>query len=769
VSTSGRPTFPVAAPGVADFRGESAAEAAAHWKAVTSGEHLVPTHCAFCGVQCGMYLRVADERVIGVEPRNHDINKMRLCPKGVVAYQQIHHPDRLLTPLLRDRRDEPLRPVSWDTALDRVAGEVERIQSTFGRDSFGLLGGASMTTEKTYLAGKFARVALRTRHIDYNGRLCMVSAAAANKKAFGIDRAGNPWADMLEIDVIMVAGSNMAECFPVAMQYVWAARDRGARLVVVDPRETPMARTADEHVPLRPGTDAAFFNGMLHVLVRDDLIDHDFIAEHTVGFDEVRAAVAGDDPGRVGEICGLGPEQIERVAHLWGRAERCWAAHGRGLEQHVQGVENVLAVINISLATGQIGRPGAGYGTLTGQGNGQGGREHGQKSDMLPGGRDITNPEHRAHIAAVWSIDEADLPGKGTSMQEMIDQMVAGEIRGLVGFCNNPFVSLPNQALVRRGYDALEFHAQSDFFLSETAERADVVLPTTVWAEDEGLVTNGEGRVIKHNKAVEPPGDARPDWWIMCELARRLGAGDKFPFVRPADILDELRRASQGGVADYYGITYEKVEATGGIFWPCPTLDHPGTPRPFEGGRFYHPDGKARFHAVAWHEPAEPPDDEYPLRLTTGRTVAHFLSGNQTRRLPGLVEQTPRPWIEVHPSLGFTNGDPVRVVSRRGAVTYPALVTDAIRADTVFVPFHWSGPVAANVLTIDALDPISCMPEFKVCACRVEPADAVDPVPEPPMPEGQRPYQAEVAPLDESSPPTAPQGRGTAETGRSFR
>jgi assimilatory nitrate reductase catalytic subunit len=434
------------------------------------------------------------------------------------------------------------------------------------------------------------------------------------------------------------------------------------------------------------------------------------------------------------------------------------------LEQHIQGVENCLACINLSLATGQIGRPGAGYGTLTGQGNGQGGREHGQKSDMLPGGRDISNPAHRAHIAQIWGIDEADLPAKGTSMPEMIHQMARGEIRGLLGMCNNPFVSLPTHSMVRRGYDALEFHAQSDMFLSETCVRADVVLPTTAWAEDEGVVANGEARVIKYNKAAEPPGETRTDWEILCELARRLGAGDKFAFGAPREIFDELRVASRGGVVDYYGITYEKIERSGGVFWPCPDESHPGTPRLFEGGRFYHPDGKARFSPVEWHPPAEPPDEEYPLRLTTGRTVAHFLSGNQTRRLTGLVEQTPRPWVEVHPSLGFADGDPVRVESRRGAVTYPALTTETIRPDTVFVPYHWASPVAANILTIDALDPISKMPEFKVCAVRVERGDRIDPVSLPPMPPGLEPYKGETAPLGEERSPTMPQGRGTSES-----
>jgi assimilatory nitrate reductase catalytic subunit len=425
----------------------------------------------------------------------------------------------------------------------------------------------------------------------------------------------------------------------------------------------------------------------------------------------------------------------------------------------VQGVENCLTVINLALATGQLGRPGAGYGTITGQGNGQGGREHGQKSDMLPGMRDIENPEHRATIAERWGIAEEDLPHKGTSFVEMMEQMRRGEIRGVLGFCNNPFVSLPNLAAVRAAYDALEFHAQSDFFLSETAARADLVLPSTVWAEDEGTTTNAEGRVVKHNKAAEPPGEARSDWWIVCELARRLGAAEGFGFSSPREIFDDLRAASAGGVADYAGITYEKVEETGGVFWPCRTEDDPGTPRLFEDRRSYFPDGRFRFHAVEWHEPAEPVDETYPLRLTTGRTVAHFLSGNQTRRLGALVEQTPRPWVELHPSLGFGNGDPVTVITRRGRITLPALVTDTIRPDTVFIPYHWASPVAANELTVDALDPVSKIPEYKVCACRVELGSALDPVSAPPVAPGA---EVAVAAADDR-PPTAPQGRGTAE------
>ncbi|MEU9122891.1 molybdopterin oxidoreductase family protein [Streptomyces sp. NPDC048506] len=734
------------------------------WHADQAGETLVPTHCCFCGVQCGMYLRVNRAgKVFGVEPRNHDINRMRLCPKGINAYQQVNHPDRLTSPLIRQNRDEPFRECTWEEALDVTAEEIRRIQRTYGHDAFGMLGGASLYTEKTYLVGKFARVALRTKHVDYNGRLCMVSAAGANQLAFGIDRAGNPFSDILLSDCVLIAGSNVGECFPVMTQYVWGARDRGAKLIVVDPRETPVARTADLHVPLKPGTDAAFFNAVLHAIVRDGLTDEKYLAEHTTGWREVKAAVEHCPPSRAADICGVDIARIEQVAHWFARAERAMAWHARGVEHHSQGVENCLSIINLCVATGNLGRPGAGYGTLTGQGNGQGGREHGQKSDLLPGGRSITNPEHRHEISYLWGIPEDELPVAGTSMMEMVHQMRHGEIRGLIGVCNNPFVSLPHHHVVKQGYDALEFHVQLDFFLSETCANAHVVLPVTVWAEDEGVMANAEARVIKHNKAQEPPPGVRTDTWILCELARRLDAGDKFRFTHSRDVFEELRIASAGTVNDYYGITYERLEETGGIAWPCPTLEHPGTPRLFEDGRSYHPDGKIHLQAVTWQPPVDPYDEEFPLSLTTGRTVAHYLSGNQTRRLGALVEQTPRPWVEVHPSHGFRNGQPVRVVTRRGSAVYPALVVESIRPDTVFVPYHWPAPTAANILTIDALDPRSKIPAYKVCAARIEAATAVDEVPAPPTAPGHEAYPAAQVSRTDPLPPTAPQGRGTAE------
>ena len=754
----------VSPPGTRNFR-DAGGIPADEWHANQVKQTLVPTHCCFCGIQCGMYLRVDEHgKVFGVEPRNHDINRSRLCPKGLNAYQQVNHPDRLTAPLMRRSRDEPLREVGWDEALDFTVAEIRRIQGAHGNDAFGLLGGASLFTEKTYLVGKFARVALKTRHLDYNGRLCMVSAAGANKLSFGIDRAANPFADILQTDCLLIAGSNVGECFPVMTQYLWGARDRGATLIVVDPRETAIARTADIHVALRSGTDAAFFNAVLHVVVREGLTDETFLAEHATGWEDLKKTVAEYPPERAAEICGIPAQQVEDVARMFAGAGRAMAWHARGIEHHTQGVENCLTVINLCTATGNLGRPGAGYGTITGQGNGQGGREHGQKSDLLPGGRSINDPEARRFISDFWGIDEAELPQAGTSMMEMVWQMQRQEIRGLIGICNNPFVSLPNHAVVKDGYDTLDFHAQFDFFLSETAANAHVVFPVTTWAEDEGVMANAEARVVKHNRAQEPLPGVRTDTWVMCELARRLGVGDKFAFDGSRAVFEELRHASAGSVNDYYGITYERLEQTGGIAWPCPDLDHPGTPRLFEGGLTYHADRKVHLQTVEWHPPADPFDEQYPLRLTTGRTVAHFLSGNQTRRLGALVEQTPRPWVELHPTHGYCNGDPVRVTTRRGTTVLPALVTLAIRPDHVFIPYHWPSPTAANGLTIDALDPRSKIPEYKVCACRIDPAPALDEVPAPPMPPGRAAYPQAQASRNDPLPPSAPQGRGTGET-----
>jgi len=689
-------------------------------------EKIVPTHCCFCGQQCGINLRVKDNLVIGFEPRyDFPFNKGMLCPKGVKRYLQGGHPDRLTTALRRDpEAASGFSPMPYDDAITRVAAEIDRIQKQYGNDAIGVLSGASLTTEKAYLMGKFARVCLKTRYIDYNGRLCMVSAGAANKKAFGIDRSANPWDDILKAEVVLIAGSNTAECSPITTNYVWQARENGGKLIVVDPRITPIARNADLFLPVKPGRDVVLFNGILNLMIENDWIDHEFIEQHTVGFEAVAEHVKQWTPKRTAEVTGIAEKSIRAAAEMWGTAKTSFLMHARGIEHHSHGVENCLSTINIVLASGRIGKPYCAYGTVVGQGNGQGGREHGQKCDQLPGWRDISNPEHRAYVASVWGVQPEEIPQAGVDCYEMMRKIDAGEIKGLVSICFNPKVSLPDNAFVTRALEKLEFFTVIDFFLSETAQHADIVLPGSLHEEDEGVVCQVEGRVIKINKAVEPPGDAKQDWRVIQDIAGALGRPHGFTFESPRAIFDELRVASKGGVADYYGITYEKIDAQNGVFWPCPTLDHPGTPRLFEDKRFYFPDGKARFNVTAYRPPAEDVDDEYPVILTTGRVVSQFLSGTQTRRIGPLVDQYPEPRLEIHPRLAakyqISDGESITVESRRGSITLPAQVVTTIRPDTVFIPYHWPGRKSANQLTISAQDPVSKIPEFKVCAVRLK-------------------------------------------------
>jgi assimilatory nitrate reductase catalytic subunit len=698
-------------------------------------DRVVKTHCCFCGQQCGIQLKVRENQVIGFEPwEDFPFNRGMLCPKGVKRYLQGAHPDRLLTAYRRDKSARGgFRALPYEEAIERVASEVQRIQDLNGADAFAVLSGASMTTEKAYLMGKFARVCLKTANIDYNGRLCMVSAAAANKKAFGVDRAANPWSDILRAEVVWISGANIGDCAPITTDYVWQAREHGAKIVVVDPRITGIARTCDLFLPIKPGRDVALFNGILNLMIENDWLDHDFIEKHTSGFDALAEYVKQWTPKRTAEVTGITEKAIRQAAELWGRAKTSFLLHARGIEHHSHGVQNVLGAINILLASGRIGREYCGYATITGQGNGQGGREHGQKCDQLPGARDIANPEHRAHVARVWGVDPDDLPRAGVDAYEIFRQIDRGAIKGLLTIGFNPKVSLPDNAFVARALEKLDFYVAIDFFLNETAHHADIVLPGSLHEEDEGVVTQVEGRVIKINKAIDPPGDARQDWRIIQDIARALGREHGFAFTGPRQIFDELREASRGGVADYSGITYEKIEEQNGVFWPCPDEDHPGTPRLFEegswnpiarrNGRFYFPDGKARFNVADYSVPAEEVDSEYPVILTTGRVVSHFLSGTQTRRIGPLVDQAPEPFVEMHPQLAdryaIRDGDLATVESRRGSITLKAMVVTTIRPDTIFIPYHWAGEKSANQLTISAQDPISKIPEYKVCAVRI--------------------------------------------------
>lgn len=691
-------------------------------ESIHPADKLVKTHCCFCGQQCGIQLKVRDDQVIGFEPwEDFPFNRGMLCPKGVKRYMQNNHTDRLLGPLLRT--DNGFNATTWDEALDFTVRRIREIQEKYGKDSVAVYGGASLTTEKAYLVGKFARVALGTKHIDYNGRLCMVSAGTAYKLAFGVDRSPNPWEDIPKAEVVMITGSNTAECSPITTEYIWRMKDNGGKLIVVDPRMTPISRNNDLYLPVRPGTDVILYMSILNVILREGLHKQDFIDAHTIGFAEVAESVKQYTPEVAADVTGVPPAAIEKAALWLGNAGAAMILHARGVEHQSKGVENCSALINICLATGNFGREGAGCVMITGQGNGQGGREHGQKCDQLPGQRSIDDPDGRAHVASVWGIQPDEIPTAGYSAMEIMSALHSGEIKALVSICFNPVVSLPHAEFTKEALEKAEFVCIIDPFMSETAHYADVVLAGSLQEEDEGVVANVEGRVLHIQKCVNPPKDARVDWTIFVDIAKRLGREKHFDYRSSREIFDELREASRGGHADYYGITYEKIDKQMGVFWPCPTLDHPGTPRLFENAKFFHKDGKARFMLTPYRESGDPVNNEFPIYLTTGRVVSQYLSGTQTRRIGALVDMYPEPRLEIHPRLanqhGIEDGDWVTVTTRRTSATFKAMVVKTIRPDTVFVPYHWPGKKSINQLTHRTIDPRSKIPEYKVSACRI--------------------------------------------------
>jgi assimilatory nitrate reductase catalytic subunit len=672
-----------------------------------------------------MTLTLAGSRVRLEAQDEFPTNRGGLCSKGWTAAELLDYPDRLVQPLVRDRRDEPLRSASWDDALDRVAQAIRRSQHRHGPDSVGCFGGGGLTNEKAYQLGKFARVALGSCSIDYNGRFCMSSAAAATSRAFGIDRGlPFPLADVAAADVILLVGANPADTMPPAMQWFDQGRSRGATHIVIDPRRSSTARGAKLHLQPVPGTDLALANGLLYLAIRHGLIDTTYIADRTGGFEEVRRAVRAYWPDRVERITGVSVAQLDEAARLLGEAPTAMVLTARGTEQHANGTDTTLAWINLALALGLPGRPGCGFATLTGQGNGQGGREHGQKADQLPGYRRLDDPQARAHVAAVWGVDPGSLPGPGPSAYEMLDRLGTDSgVRTLLVFGSNVAVSAPHLTHITRRLAELDLLVVSDFVLSETAALADVVLPCTQWAEEEGTLTNLEGRVLLRRQALDPPPEVRSDLQILRVLAQRLGCPVTFQ-DQPRAVFDELRAASAGGLADYAGITYDRVADEQGVFWPCPDEQHPGTPRLFVDC-FPTPDGRARFHPVEHRSPAEVPDAQYPYYLSTGRSRSHYQSGAQTRRVRALVTVEPEAYAELHPELaqrvGVGAGDQIRLHTPRGTAVLRARISDNIRADTVFVPFHWGRLQAANALTNPALDPISRMPEFKTCAVAASP------------------------------------------------
>lgn len=676
------------------------------------GERSVDTHCPYCALNCGLTLQVADGQIESrVRWKSSPLTKGALCSKGVTAHEQVHHRQRLLRPLLR--RGSDFEEIDWDDALDRAAHGFRRIADVHGADANALLSGGSLTNEKVYLLGKFARLAMGTRHVDYNGRFCMTSAGAAHSKAFGVDRMMTPFAELERAEVVVVVGANLSSAFPVVVpQLIEGVRKRGGQVIVIDPRGSRFVRDGDLHLPLRPGTDATLLNGLLREVIAQDLVDGSFVRERTAGFDEVRAAVAPFTLDRVAAEADLSARDVAKAAATIGGTRRCMYLHGRGPEQQVGGVANVLSLINLGLACGHVGKPGAGINMLTGQRNGQGGREWGQRCNQLPAGRSITNLEHRQIVAERWGVDPVELPGVGDTYVEILQRAGRGEVKGLLSICTNMSVSAPDLNRVDEQMAALDHLVVVDPFFSESARHADIVLPGSTFAEEDGTITTIEGRVVRIDRAVVPVAE-RGDLEIICSLADRLGAGHHFEFATGREVFEEMRTVSAGGIVDYSGMTYDRIRDEGGLFWPCPDESHPGTPQLFTE-RFEHDDGRAHFHVV---EPPRPPvlvDADFPLVLTTGRVLAQFLSGNQTMRLTAQNAKAPCAVLEVHPDTaadcGLVEGRPVRLTSRQGSSEMAWEANARLRSDTLFLPYHWR---ECNVLVAADLDPVSKIPGFK--------------------------------------------------------
>lgn len=681
------------------------------------------TSCPYCSLQCTMSLQEAGSGLAPLAVQARPAGPGGLCRKGWTSGQLLSHPERLLTPLVRARRHAPLAPASWSLAFDRIEQAFRSLSESHGPGALGVFGGGGLTNEKAYQLGKFARVALRTPNIDYNGRFCMSSAAVACNAAFGIDRGlPFPLADVAQADVVILAGANPAATMPPAMRHFNGLLERGGTLIVIDPRCTATAKIASIHLQPVPGTDLALANAMVNIAIHHNWIDRDFIQKRTSGFAALRDAVASYWPDRVERLTGVPAPLMTEATRAFGTSERAMVLTARGVEQHSNGTDTVAAFINLALVTGHAGKLWSGFGTLTGQGNGQGGREHGLKADQLPGYRSITDPQAREHVAAVWGVDPVTIPGPGPSAYEMISSIgLPGGVKALLVMGSNPVVSAPDAAAVESKFEQLDFLAVADPFLSDTARLADVVLPVAQWAEEDGTMTDLEGRILRRRRLLAAPTSARTDLQVLSELAGRLGYPYGFSPVAE-EVFEELSRASCGGRADYSGVTYAALDRSPAVHWPAPEARPAGTPRLFLDS-FSTPNGRAELAAVSYRPASGLPDQDFPVYLTTGRELFQYQSGTQTSRVGDLVGDRPEPTAELHPALarrmGVSDGDMVDICTPRGTATARARFTTDIRIDTVFMPFHYSGRGRANLLTRSELDPRSKMPAFKVCTASV--------------------------------------------------
>lgn len=715
----------------------------------------VQTHCPYCALQCAMTLTITSRPGAGEEHAvagaEFPTNRGRLCRKGATAAELLTRGDRLTAPLLRGA-DGELRETDWDAALDHVAARIAALQAEHGRDAVGVFGSGGLTNEKAYALGKFARTVLGTAQIDYNGRFCMSSASKASTLAFGLDRGMPfPLTDLDDAATILLLGANVADTMPPFVQHLQGAREKGG-LIVVDPRRsTTAALTEGEagfHVAPSPGGDLVLLLAVAQVILEEGFTAEDYLAERVEGLAAFRRAAMRWWPEQAQTVTGVGADMIRQLARRLGHAaararaggDPVFILTGRGVEQHRDGTDTARAAISLALLLGLPGTDAGGYGTLTGQGNGQGGREMGQKNDQLPGARSILDPADRAHMAEIWGVDEAAIPGVGRPAAQLLHTMGTGDgVRGLLVHGSNVAISAPDADRVVENLRALDLLVVADFFLSETAAKADVVLPVLQWAEEEGTMTSLEGRVLRRRRAVDPPAGPRSELEIFAELARRLGSPVDVP-TEPAEVFAEIGRATRGATADYSGLDYGGLDDGQAAYWPLPAGaeeadgEHTTTGEPIAGTarmfreRFAHPDGRARLTDIRAGRGIAPAGRQ--LVFTTGRLMEHYQSGAQTRRVQELHAAHPEPTLQLHPAVaaqfGLAEGEPATVTSDQGEMTGLVVLDDGLRTDTVFAPFHFPGAGTANRITRGLTDPQSKMPEFKNTPVSIRPAETLE-------------------------------------------
>ena len=695
--------------------------------------------CPYCGVGCG--LKVESKRDPEREGRwrissvkgdpEHPSNAGALCSKGATVAQVLDQPHRLLYPQQRAHQGEAFERTDWETALARAAATFQRIIAQHGPDAVAFYGSGQFLTEDYYVAQKLVKGALGTNNFDANSRLCMSSAVAGYKLSLGQDGPPASYVDLEEADCYFIIGANMAACHPILFNRLRTRKKKGGeavQVIVADPRQTNTAAIADHYLALKPGGDVALLNAMLYVLREENLLNQDFMAEHTNGWAEVVSRLDEFAPELVEETTGLTAEQIRAAALAFGRAKSALTLWSMGVNQSVNGVAKNRAILNLHLATGQIGRVGAGPFSLTGQPNAMGGREAGGLSHLLPGHRTVTEPEDRAEVEQYWGLPAGQISAQvGLTALEMVEALESGQLKAIWIAATNPLASFPDLERARQAVQKAELVVVQDAYSpTESGQLAHLLLPAAQWAEREGVMTNSERRVSLVEKAVEPPGEARPDWQIFADFAHHMGFEQGFNWPDSAAVFEEFKGLTKGRDLDMTGMSYSRLKETS-LQWPCPAEDHPGTSRLYTDGQFQTSDGRARFAPLEDSQVAEPTDPQYPFVLTTGRVRDQWHTMTRTGHIPTLLKVEGQPFIELHPDdakkLEVTADQPVEVRSRRGRAVFKAVITDKIRPGTVFVPFHWgklfqSDPQAGvcNDLTTGAFDPISKQPELKACA-----------------------------------------------------